>query len=175
MRYNIFNKIGFIAILLFVAQLSYAQNTNTRTLQRHGVYCDIIVPIGWDLYPNNNPSRDIVADLYPPNRRGERNDIPSITLIISELSQPSDAEMDKLINTYNQTNIRNNFKVLRENNTRYIIYTAEGYNRYSSCLYTRFENYCIYLYTGTDTEESKNILLGLIIELANNLNPRRVE
>jgi hypothetical protein len=174
MKYNIFIKISFMVLLLIVIPLSYAQNINSRTLQKYGIYCDIIIPTDWGIFPNNDPSRNIIADLYPPNRRGERNDIPSITIVIRELSQPSDTEMYNLINTYNQTNIRNLFRVSREDNTNYIIYTAVGYNSYSSTLYIRYENYCIYLYSHTDTEESNNILLKLMIEMANNLNLRKM-
>jgi hypothetical protein len=164
-----------IIILFFVTQISYAQNVNKITLQKHGIFCDIIVPDNWNIYPNNDYSKTVIAELNPPNAQHGFVNIPSVILFIKELSQPVDIEMENLINNNNQTNIRNKFKVAKENNANYIIYTAVGYNIYSSCLYLRYDNFCIYFDLSADTEQSKNMLLEILINIANNLNPRRTE
>lgn len=163
-------KMWVVVFLLLANSLSYAQNNNKVALHKYNVYCDIFIPNGWKLYPNNNPSSDIIADLYLPNKY---NDIPLIFIAVKTLSAASDIEMNKLINKYNETNVKNGFRISMENNERYKIYSTENHNGYySSCLYTRYENYCIYIYLETDTIESKINLLKIVIEIADNLNIR---
>ena len=172
MRKNYF----IIIFLFFIVQFSFTQiSNNSIILQKHNVYVDIMIPDGWNSFPNNYPSRNIVTTLHPLIRRGDHNDIPSITIVIHELNQSSDVEMNNLINRYNQTNLRNKFSVIDESNLKYKIFTSIGYNNYSSCLYFMYENYCIYLYSGTDSEdENKNFLIELINKIADNMNPRKM-
>jgi hypothetical protein len=151
--------------------ITYEQSDEIITLNKNDIYCDIMIPSGWNLYPNNDPSKGIIADLNLKN--GYRNMPPSIFIAIVKLNKASDYEMHLLINKNNETNIKNKFIVSKENHESYIIYSTEGYNTYSSCLYTRYEEYCIYIYMDTETKENRIYMLGLIIGIADNLNIKK--
>ena len=164
MLYIRLNLLFFVIII--VNSLTYAQSDRRVILHKNNIYCEVIVPHGWTASPNTDPSKNTYfADFYLQ----KKHDFPLISIFIRELDESSDDELRKIIDKNNETNIKNHFRVNKEYNEEYEIYTAFGYNNYSVCLYKRYEKLCIMIDLITDTIDSKNDLLKTIIEMANNI------